>query len=72
VATAIGPMPAMSAALIGASLRVKNRGGTNGSTGGGSGGGGDTGGSEKGAKKCSDGVDNDGDGLIDAADPDCQ
>lgn len=28
-------------------------------------------GAEKGARKCSDGVDNDGDGLIDAADPDC-
>lgn len=33
---------------------------------------GDTsGGNEKGAKKCSDGLDNDGDGLIDSADPDC-
>jgi Tol biopolymer transport system component len=28
-------------------------------------------GGEKGAQKCSDGVDNDGDGLIDCADPDC-
>lgn len=28
-------------------------------------------GSEKGAKKCSDTIDNDGDGLIDANDPDC-
>jgi hypothetical protein len=27
---------------------------------------------EKGRKKCNDGKDNDGDGLIDAADPDCQ
>lgn len=26
---------------------------------------------EKGRKKCTDGIDNDGDGLIDAADPDC-
>ena len=39
---------------------------------GGGGGGGDTGGSEKGRKKCNDGLDNDGDGLIDGADPDCQ
>lgn len=27
---------------------------------------------EKGKKRCTDGIDNDGDGLIDAADPDCQ
>ena len=26
---------------------------------------------EKGRKKCNDGIDNDGDGLIDGADPDC-
>ncbi len=55
-----------------ASIRVKKRGNTSGSTGGGDAGGGDTGRSEKGRKKCTDGVDNDGDGLIDAADPDCQ
>ena len=29
------------------------------------------GGKEKGRKKCTDGIDNDGDGLIDGADPDC-
>ncbi len=52
-----------------ASFRVKNRGNTSGSTGGGDSGG-DTG-SERGRKKCSDGIDNDGDGLIDGADPDC-
>jgi len=34
-------------------------------------GGGDTGESEGKAKTCSDGVDNDGDGLTDCADPDC-
>ncbi len=53
-----------------ASFRIKNRGNTSGSTGGG----GDGSGSveaEKGRKKCSDGIDNDGDGLIDGADPDC-
>jgi PKD repeat protein len=55
-----------------ASVRVKNRGNTSGSSGGGGAGGGDTGGSEKGRKKCTDGIDNDADGLIDAADPDCQ
>jgi PKD repeat protein len=56
-----------------ASFRVKNRGNTTGSTGGDTGGdtGGTTGGSEKGRKKCNDGIDNDGDGLIDGADPDC-
>jgi PKD repeat protein len=55
-----------------ATFRVKNRGGASGSTGSGSGTG-DTGGltSEKGRKKCNDGIDNDGDGLIDGADPDC-
>jgi len=58
-------------------FRVKNRGNTSGSTGGDSGGdsgdsGGTTGGSEKGRKKCNDGIDNDGDGLIDEADSDCQ
>jgi PKD repeat protein len=57
-----------------ASFRVKNRGNTSGSTGGDGGGdtGSDPGGSEKGRKKCSDEIDNDGDGLIDLADPDCQ
>jgi len=30
------------------------------------------GGTEKGKKKCTDGIDNDGDGCIDANDPDCQ
>ncbi len=55
------------------SFRVKNRGKTSGSTGGGgSDGGTDTGGTEKGRKKCNDGIDNDGDGLIDGADPDCR
>lgn len=39
--------------------------------GGGGDGGGDSGGKEKGRNKCSDGIDNDGDGLIDGADPDC-
>ena len=34
--------------------------------------GGGGGGKEKGRKKCTDNIDNDGDGLIDAADPDCQ
>ncbi len=55
-------------------FRVKNRGNTSGSTGGDATGdtGGTTGGSEKGRKKCNDGSDNDGDGLVDAADPDCQ
>ncbi len=53
-----------------ASFRIKNRGNTSGSTGGGDGEP-DSGGSEKGRKKCSDGIDNDGDGLIDGDDPDC-
>lgn len=55
---------------VSASFRVKNRGSTSGSTNGG--GGGSTGESEKGRKKCSDGIDNDGDGFIDGADTDCQ
>lgn len=40
----------------------------------GSSGGGDSGtvAAEKGRNKCGDGIDNDGDGLIDGADPDCQ
>jgi len=54
-----------------ATFRVKNRGNTSGSSGGGGDDGG-TGGKEKGRMKCTDGIDNDGDGLIDAADPDCQ
>ena len=60
--------------LVSASFRIKNRGNTSGSTGGDSGGdtGGTTGGSEKGRKKCNDGIDNDGDDLIDGADPDCR
>ncbi len=52
-----------------ASFRIKNRGNTSGSSGGADDG---TGGSEKGRKKCTDGIDNDGDGLVDSADPDCQ
>jgi PKD repeat protein len=57
-----------------ASFRVKNRGNTSGSTWGGADGGGDStsGPEEKGRKKCTDGIDNDGDGLIDALDPGCQ
>lgn len=55
-----------------ASFRLKNRGSTSGSTGGGDGGGdGGTVEAEKGRKKCNDGIDNDGDGLTDSADPDC-
>jgi subtilisin family serine protease len=57
-----------------AELHVKRRGDTSGSSGGGdTGDGGDSGsgGSEKGRKKCTDGIDNDGDGLIDGDDPDC-
>jgi len=58
------------------SLRIRNRGTLSGTvfgqSGGGSGTGGDTTASEKGRKKCTDGIDNDGDGLVDAADPDCQ
>jgi PKD repeat protein len=55
---------------VSATFRVKNRGNTSGSAGGGDGGTTQTA-SEKGRKKCSDGIDNDGDGLIDGADPDC-
>jgi hypothetical protein len=50
---------------------VKHKGNTSGSSDGGDGGDGGAGGKEKGRMKCSDGIDNDGDGLIDAADPDC-
>ena len=52
-------------------FRVKNKGNSSGSSDGGDGGDGGTGGKEKGRMKCSDGIDNDGDGLIDSADPDC-
>jgi PKD repeat protein len=52
---------------VSASFRVKNRGATSGSSGSSSGGE-----AEKGPKKCSDGIDNDGDGLVDGADQDCQ
>ncbi len=54
-------------------VRVKNGGSTSGATGGGDSGGdtGDTIEAEKGRKKCNDGIDNDGDGLTDGADPDC-
>ena len=55
---------------VNATFRIKNRGNASGSAGGGDGGT-DSGGSEKGRKKCTDGLDNDGDGLIDGADPDC-
>jgi hypothetical protein len=58
---------------VSTSIRVKNRGNISGIVGGS--GGGDTGGTieaERGRKKCSDGIDNDLDGLIDGADPDCQ
>jgi PKD repeat protein len=59
---------------VSASFRVKNRGGASGTVGG-TDAGGDTGGStieaERGKKKCSDGLDNDGDGFIDAADLNC-
>ena len=54
-----------------ATFRIKTRGSTSGSSDGGGGGSG-TGEAEKGRKKCTDGIDNDGDGLIDGADPDCQ
>jgi PKD repeat protein len=57
---------------VSASFRLKNHGNTSGSTDGGGGTAGGGTGAEKGAKKCRDGIDNDGDGLVDAADPDCQ
>lgn len=59
---------------VSTSFRIKNRGNTSG-TAGSTDGGGDTGATleaERGKKKCLDGVDNDGDGLLDGADPDCQ
>jgi PKD repeat protein len=52
-------------------FRVKHKGDSSGSSDGGSGADDGTGGSEKGRKKCTDGLDNDGDDLIDGADPDC-
>ena len=55
-----------------ATFRVKTRGSVSGSSDGGGSDGGGTDGSEKGRKKCSDGIDNDGDGLVDGSDPDCQ
>ena len=58
---------------VSASFRLRNRGSASGSTdGGGGGGGGGSGEAEKGPKKCSDGLDNDGDGVVDSADPDCR
>ncbi len=54
-----------------ATFRVKRKGDTSGSSGGGDDGDGSTFVAEKGRKKCTDGIDNDGDGLIDGADPDC-
>jgi PKD repeat protein len=59
---------------VSASFRIKNRGKTSGTAVGTDGGGGDTTvtlEAERGRKKCSDGLDNDGDGLFDADDPDC-
>ena len=59
---------------VSASFRVKNRGGTSGTVGG-TDSGDDTGPAleaEKGRKKCTDGLDNDGDTLVDADDPDCR
>lgn len=49
-----------------AAFRVKRKGETSGSSDGGG-----TLEAEKGRKKCTDGIDNDGDGLTDGADPDC-
>ena len=64
-----------ASATVSANFRVKNRGSVSGSVGD-SGNGGDPGGTtiemERGKKKCTDGIDNDGDGLIDGADPECQ
>jgi hypothetical protein len=56
------------------SFRVKNKGNTSGSA---SSDGGDSGGTttleaEKGRRKCTDGIDNDGDGFVDGDDPDCR
>ena len=59
---------------VSASFRVKNRGNTSGTVDSSDGGGdtGDTLEAERGKKKCSDGIDNDGDGLTDSTDPDCR
>ena len=54
---------------ISATFRVKNKGNTSGTAGGDSG---TTDEAERGKKKCTDGLDNDGDGLVDGADPDCR
>ncbi|WP_432695172.1 S8 family serine peptidase [Marinobacterium sp. YM272] len=63
-----------ASSTIAASFRVKNRGSVSGSVGDTGSGGGDTTTTieaEKGKRKCNDGIDNDGDGLIDGDDPDC-
>ncbi|MCG6900791.1 MAG: S8 family serine peptidase [Gammaproteobacteria bacterium] len=58
---------------VGTSLRVKNRGSTSGSAGSDGGSSGTTTlEAEKGRRKCTDGIDNDGDGFIDANDTDCR
>jgi PKD repeat protein len=57
---------------VSAALRVKNKGNTAGSTDNDGGNGTTTTEAEKGKRKCGDGYDNDGDGLIDGADPDCR
>ena len=59
--------------IVSVRFRAKNRGNVSGTVGG-TDGGGDTGSTleaERGKKKCGDGLDNDGDGLVDADDPDC-
>jgi len=58
---------------VSTSFRIKNRGDTSGSAGGDAGDGGTTTlEAEKGRRKCTDGIDNDGDGFIDGNDPDCR
>ena len=60
--------------MVSVRFRAKNRGNVSGTVGG-TDGGGDTGvtlEAERGKKKCGDGFDNDGDGLIDTDDPDCR
>jgi subtilisin family serine protease/chitodextrinase len=60
-----------ASASVSTSVRVKNRGNSSGSSGSSSGG--DTIlEAEKGRRKCTDGIDNDSDGLIDGNDPDCR
>lgn len=61
----------VSAVDASATLRLKPRGTVSGSASGDSGGTSGDVTTERGRKKCSDGVDNDNDGLIDGADPDC-